>query len=57
MLTACRLSRSRYRQALEERKKSQEASYSTEGRKRKLLVEDLKKIKKKTEAHGAEKFE
>ena len=28
MLTACRLSRSRYRQALEESKKSQEASYS-----------------------------
>ena len=47
MLTACRLSRSRYRQALEESKKSQEASYSTEERKRKLLVEELKEIKKK----------
>ena len=47
MLTACRLSRSRYRQALEESKKSQEASYSNEERKRKLLVEELKEIKKK----------
>ena len=47
MLTACRLSRSRYQQALQESKKSQEASYSTEEWKRKLLVEELKEIKKK----------
>jgi hypothetical protein len=46
-LTACRLSRSRYRQALEENKQNQEASYSTEERNRKLLVEELKEIKKK----------
>ncbi|KAK4021377.1 hypothetical protein OUZ56_003294 [Daphnia magna] len=47
MLTACRLFHSSYRQAIEESKKSQEASYSTEERKRKLLVEELKEIKKK----------